>query len=257
MTVLVEGCVGSLEESLAAEAGGASRLELCDNLDVGGTTPNRELALEVKRRVQIPAAMMVRPRGGSFVFTAAEIDETRRDLDRVLEYGADVVVLGLLASDGSIDVPHTRELAKRAGATPVTVHLAFDQVPDQLRALDTLVDLGVARVLTSGAEAPRSKARTNSSGSSITPTDASRSWRAARCAEGMSPRSCGAAVCAKCMRAASAIRAAFAISSTRSLGWGRIYRAEIRAKIERNGSFVRILVTAVSSHAMPRPGVVR
>lgn len=151
MTVLVEGCVGSLEESLAAEAGGASRLELCDNLDVGGTTPNRELALEVKRRVQIPAAMMVRPRGGSFVFTAAEIDETRRDLDRVLEYGADVVVLGLLASDGSIDVPHTRELAKRAGATPVTVHLAFDQVPDQLRALDTLVDLGVARVLTSGA----------------------------------------------------------------------------------------------------------
>lgn len=150
MSVLVEGCVGSIDEALAAEQGGADRLELCDALDVGGTTPGRALAIEVKRRVKIPVAMMVRPRGGSFVFSARELDETRRDLDAVRELGADVVVLGLLRDDGAIDATHTAELVRRAAGTPVTFHLAFDRVPDQFRALDTLVDAGVARVLTSG-----------------------------------------------------------------------------------------------------------
>jgi copper homeostasis protein len=123
---------------------------LCDNLDVAGTTPTRALILEVKRRVGIPVAMMVRPRGGSFVFSAAEVDSMRRDVDMVRELGADVVVIGLLNTDGTIDEAHTRELVRRAGRTPVTVHLAFDGVPDQMRGLDVLVDAGVSRVLTSG-----------------------------------------------------------------------------------------------------------
>lgn len=149
-TVVVEACVGSIEEALAAAEGGANRLELCDNIDVGGTTPNRALILGVKRRVSVPVAMMVRPRGGSFVFSAAELDSMRRDMDMVRELGADVVVIGLLNTDGTIDEAHTRELVRRAGRTPVTVHLAFDGVPDQMRGLDVLVDAGVSRVLTSG-----------------------------------------------------------------------------------------------------------
>jgi copper homeostasis protein len=150
MTASVEACVGSIEEALAAEEGGANRLELCDALDVGGTTPNRALILEVKRLVGIPVAMMVRPRGGSFVFTPAEIESMRRDLDMVRELGADVVVIGLLDADGSLDERHTRELVRRANGTPVTVHLAFDELSDPARALDLLVDAGVSRVLTAG-----------------------------------------------------------------------------------------------------------
>lgn len=150
MKVLVEACVGSIEEALAAEQGGADRLELCDNLDVGGTTPNRELALEVKRRVGIPVAMMVRPRGGPFSFTVAEVESMRRDLDMVRELGADAIVIGLLDTHGAIDAPHTRELVARAAGTPVTVHRAFDGVSDQMAALDVLIEAGVSRVLTGG-----------------------------------------------------------------------------------------------------------
>ena len=101
MTVAVEACVDSVDAALAAEQGGADRLELCDNLDVGGTTPNAALIAEVKRRVSIPVAMMVRPRGGSFVFTG------RRGRLRCVatwtgcaSIGADVVVIGVL-TDGS------------------------------------------------------------------------------------------------------------------------------------------------------------
>lgn len=150
MTVLVEACVGSLDEALAAEQGGADRLELCDNLDIGGTTPNRDLILEVKRRVDIPVSMMVRPRGGPFVFTTAEIDLMRRDMDMVRELGADAVVIGVLNTRGGIDGTYTRELVARAESTPVTVHRAFDCVSDQAAALEVLIEAGVSRVLTGG-----------------------------------------------------------------------------------------------------------
>jgi copper homeostasis protein len=150
MKVLVEACVGSIEEAIAAEQGGADRLELCDSLDVGGTTPNRALIAEVKRRVRIPVAMMVRPRGGSFVFSPAEVDAMRRDMDNVRELGADVVVIGLINTDGAIDERHTRELVNRAEGTPVTVHRAFDHTTDLAAALDALIDAGVSRVLTGG-----------------------------------------------------------------------------------------------------------
>lgn len=150
MTVLVEACVGSLDEALAAEQGGAQRLELCDNLAVGGTTPSVALMTEVKRRVRIPVAMMVRPRGGSFVYSASELDSMRRDVDVVREHGADVVVIGVLDSAGEVDQRFTRELVDRAAGTPVTFHRAFDAAADLPRALQALMDAGVSRVLTGG-----------------------------------------------------------------------------------------------------------
>jgi copper homeostasis protein len=148
--VLVEACVESLEEALAAERGGARRLELCANMDVGGTTPGAELFRAVRAQVQIPIAMMIRPRGGSFVYSNAEWEAMRRDLDLAVELGADVAVIGVLTDDGHVHSAHTRELVARAGSMPVTFHKAFDVVEDQERDLEALIDAGVARVLTSG-----------------------------------------------------------------------------------------------------------
>jgi copper homeostasis protein len=151
---LVEACVGSLAESLAAEQGGANRLELCDRLDVGGTTPSAAVIDEVKRRVGIPVSVMIRPRGGSYVHTAPELEQMRRDLDVALAHRADMVVIGILDERGDVDVAHTRELVARAGNVPVTFHRAFDEARDLSSALEALIDSGVARVLTGGGPGP-------------------------------------------------------------------------------------------------------
>lgn len=150
MSILVEACVETVEESVIAARAGAGRLELCDNMAVGGTTPSADLFEAVRERVSIPIAAMVRPRGGSFVYSRDELGQLWRDLETMKAIGADVLVSGILMDDGSIDRARTRELVTRAGSNPVTLHLAFDVVPDQLAALDFLIDAGVARVLTSG-----------------------------------------------------------------------------------------------------------
>ena len=150
MSILVEACVETLDECVIAERAGAGRLELCANMSVGGTTPTRELFESVRARVTVPIAAMVRPRGGSFAYTDGELSQLWRDLDLMKSLGADVLVSGILNSDSSIDRARTREFVARAGSIPVTMHLAFDAVPDQLEALDFLMDAGVARVLTSG-----------------------------------------------------------------------------------------------------------
>ncbi|MGH7615829.1 MAG: copper homeostasis protein CutC [Gemmatimonadaceae bacterium] len=147
---LVEACVGSLDEALAAEQGGAHRLELCDRLDVGGTTPSIALIDEVKRRVRIPVSVMIRPRGGSYVHTAAELDQMRRDIDVAREHGADMLVIGVLDAHGHVDALHTRALVARASGTPVTFHRAFDEIEDQAPALEALIAAGISRVLTGG-----------------------------------------------------------------------------------------------------------
>lgn len=151
---LIEACVGSLDESLAAFEGGAQRLELCDRLDVGGTTPSAGVIEEVKRHVRIPVAVMIRPRGGSFVHSGAELEQMRRDVDMALAHGADMLVIGVLDESGTIDAVHTRELVDRANGTPVTFHRAFDEIRDQSTALETLIDAGIARVLTGGGPGP-------------------------------------------------------------------------------------------------------
>lgn len=151
--MIVEACVESLDEALAAARGGADRLELCARMDAGGTTPSEALFRVVREQVPLPIAMMVRPRGGSFHYSPAELDVLRRDLDAALALGADMVVLGLLEANGVLSARFTRELVLRAGKTPVTFHKAFDVVADQLDALEALVDAGVSRVLTSGGAA--------------------------------------------------------------------------------------------------------
>jgi copper homeostasis protein len=152
MSVLVEGCVEGLADAQAAARGGADRLELCADLSVGGITPPAEIVRAVKARVFIPVFVMARPRGGSYVYDAAEIEATHRDIDSVIAAGADGVVVGALTRTNEIDVPTLREFVVRAGGVPVTFHRAFDSVAQPSRALETLIDAGVQRVLTAGGQ---------------------------------------------------------------------------------------------------------
>lgn len=150
MSVLIEAAVESLEDALAAVEGGADRLELCANLADGGTTPSEDLIADVVERVGIPVFVMIRPRGGSFVYSTSELDEMRRSIDRAAELEVDGFVFGVLSSSNRVDTIRTQSLVDAAGDLPVTFHRAFDRVSDRIDALDTLIDLGIARVLTSG-----------------------------------------------------------------------------------------------------------
>jgi copper homeostasis protein len=148
--MLVEACVDSVESAVAAERGGAGRLELCDNLYDGGTTPSAGMIAAVKAAVRIPLFVIVRPRGGGFVYSDAELDVMRRDIDAARYLGADGVVTGVLTRQATIDDEAMRWLVELATALPVTFHRALDLVDDQRAALETLASIGVKRVLTSG-----------------------------------------------------------------------------------------------------------
>jgi len=148
--VKVEICVGDLASALAAAAGGAHRVELCDNLAVGGTTASAGTIAESCRRLSIPVHVLIRPRAGDFVYSEPEIAVMRHDIEVAKSLGAAGVVLGVLTSAGAIDRSQTESLVALARPLAVTFHKAFDQVPSPLEALDTLIEMGVERVLTSG-----------------------------------------------------------------------------------------------------------
>ena len=140
----------SVESAQAAERGGAARLELCDALSDGGTTPSAGMIAACRDRVSIPLFVIIRPRGGGFVYSESELDVMRRDIIAARGLGADGVVVGVLRRDGCIDEHQTRSLVGVAGDLPVTFHRAFDFVPDQSAALETLISAGVTRILSSG-----------------------------------------------------------------------------------------------------------
>jgi copper homeostasis protein len=135
---------------MAAERGGAGRLELCDALFDGGTTPSAGMIAACRERVSIPIFVIIRPRGGGFVYSEAELDVMRRDVVAARGLGAHGVVIGPLRSDGTVHAEHARSLVEVAGDMPVTFHRAFDFVPDLTAALETLVSVNVSRVLSSG-----------------------------------------------------------------------------------------------------------
>src|SRR3954468_10251280 len=101
--MLVEACVDSVESAIAAERGGAGRVELCDNLYDAGTTPSAGMIAAVKAAVRIPVFVIVRPRGGGFVYSALELDVMQRDIDVARGLGADGIVIGVLTREGAID----------------------------------------------------------------------------------------------------------------------------------------------------------
>jgi len=142
--------VDTVDSAIAAARGGAARLELCASLCDAGTTPSAGMISAVKARVTIPVFVIIRPRGGGFVYSDSEIDVMRRDIDHARQLGADGLVLGVLADDGRVDARRTRMLVAAAGDLPVTFHRAFDVTPDLGEALESVIGCGVRRVLTSG-----------------------------------------------------------------------------------------------------------
>jgi len=150
--VLLEVCCGSLDDALEAEAGGANRVELCSSLFFGGLTPSFGTIAEAKRRLQIPAIVMIRPRGGGFCYREPEFAAMLADAEAAAGQDVAGLVFGVLTDAGAIDAGRTRRLRDIAGARDTVFHRAFDVTPDPFRALDELVDLGITRVLTSGQQ---------------------------------------------------------------------------------------------------------
>ena len=147
---LLEICVETLEAALAAELGGADRIELCQELSVGGVTPSAELMREVRTSVDVPVFAMIRPRCGDFCYTAEEYEQMIRDIAVAKECGMSGAVLGILHVNRRVDVERTRGLVELARPLQVTFHRAFDETPDLREALKDVMATGAARVLTSG-----------------------------------------------------------------------------------------------------------
>ncbi|MEI7036912.1 copper homeostasis protein CutC [Fulvimonas yonginensis] len=147
---LLEIAAGSLASALAAQAGGADRVELCGNLAGGGTTPSYGLIATVRERVRLPLYVLVRPRDGDFLYEDAELEVMLRDVDACVRLGCDGVVIGALDPDGGIDRARCAALVAAAGTLGVTFHRAFDAVREPARALEEVIALGCERVLTSG-----------------------------------------------------------------------------------------------------------
>jgi len=148
-----EICVESVAAARAAEEAGADRVELCAGLLEGGTTPSAGTIAVARRGLRLGLMVMIRPRGGDFCYDAAEFDAMRRDVEIAKEHGADGVVLGILRPDGTVDAERTQALVDLARPLSVTFHRAFDMARDLDEALETIVESGARRILTSGGEA--------------------------------------------------------------------------------------------------------
>ena len=149
-TFLFELCVESLKAALAAERGGADRIELCARLDLSGVTPAQPLTTAAVQALSIPVHVLIRPRGGNFVYTTAEFEQMRQQLQWVKEAGAAGVAMGILLPDGRIDVDRSRELVELAHPMKVTFHRAFDETPGLDVALEAVIKTGADCLLTSG-----------------------------------------------------------------------------------------------------------
>jgi len=148
--LLLEISVESVEAAVAAERGGADRIELCRDLSVGGLTPQPPLLRAVRQQIKIPIFVMIRPRSGDFLYSAAEFGQMKKSIAAARNAGVDGLVLGILTANGAVDVARTSELIQAAQGLPVTFHRAFDECGDLLQALEDVVRSGAARILTSG-----------------------------------------------------------------------------------------------------------
>lgn len=148
--ILLEIIALTVEDCIAAESGGADRIELCAAITTGGLTPSLGMLVECKKRTRIPIMAMVRPRAGGFCYSEDEFAVMRRDAELLLAHGADGIVFGLLHSDATINTVRCQKLLDIANGKQTVFHRAFDVVPEPIGALDQLIDLGFTRVLTSG-----------------------------------------------------------------------------------------------------------
>lgn len=159
MEYFLESCCTDVEQIRRAQEAGARRIELCEKLAVGGVTPSAELLKAAISVAKVPVNVLVRPRGGDFVFSAAEADTMLRDIELCREAGAAAVVIGALDSRGDVDMPLMRRLCDAASGMSVTFHRAFDVCADPLAAFEDVLALGCDRLLTSGHESDAFKGR--------------------------------------------------------------------------------------------------
>lgn len=154
---LFEICCNSVESALAAQAGGADRVELCAGIPEGGTTPSYGEIAMAREKLSIKLHVIIRPRGGDFLYTPIEVKTMLKDIEMAHQAGADGVVLGGLTPTGEIDIPLMKELIKASQGMSVTFHRAFDVCRHPQKALEELIALGCQRILTSGQQATADK----------------------------------------------------------------------------------------------------
>lgn len=154
MTILKEACVGNYLEAKRAEELGAHRLELCDNLLQGGTTPSIGTIEITKENLHIPIFVKIRPRNGDFVFSESEIKIMEKNIKVCENMGISGVVIGALTKDNQIDEYTIKRLIKAAKNMNISFHMAFDEIENKKKAIDTLIELGVDRILTKGGIKP-------------------------------------------------------------------------------------------------------
>lgn len=148
-----EICANSATSALEAQKGGANRVELCAGIPEGGTTPSYGEMVVARSLLDIRLHVIIRPRGGDFLYTPSEMKAMLCDIEMARKAGADGVVFGCLTPDGAVDMARMRELMKAAEGMSVTFHRAFDVCRDPFEALEQIIELGCDRILTSGQKA--------------------------------------------------------------------------------------------------------
>ena len=150
--MILEVCANSYESAINAQKGGAHRIELCENLAVGGITPNFELSKKVISELNIPVFILIRPRDGNFNYSNEEFEKIKKDIILFKDLGCKGIVSGILTKDKNIDIKKTKELIELSRPLEFTFHRAFDEVNNPKEALNQLVELKADRILTSGQE---------------------------------------------------------------------------------------------------------
>ena len=154
MNIIKEACVGNYIEAKRAYENGANRIELCDNLGEGGTTPSYGTVSLAVETLDLDIFPIIRTRGGNFVFTEEEVRIMEKDIEIFKNLGVDGVVIGALTENNEIDEKTIKRLIQKAGDLNITFHMAFDEIEDKKAALDKLIELGINRVLTEGGKSP-------------------------------------------------------------------------------------------------------
>jgi copper homeostasis protein len=153
----IEVVVYNIESALRAQEGGADRIELCDNPSEGGTTPSFGIIEAVRQNVSMDVYVMIRPRGGDFLYSNYEFHSMKRDISKCQKLSVDGIVFGILTEDGRIDKKRCKELIDKARPLKVTCHRAFDMTRDPFEALEDCIEVGFDRILTAGQQAQASK----------------------------------------------------------------------------------------------------